>query len=105
MTVGPELNHFRGVKVLLIHYLVMMSTHSVTLCLSGYLESFEELRSQEQDRMTASQENNVSLLELCSRVSVRVRPLTSSAPSNTVHAYKLCVCVIRTCSGCVTWTE
>lgn len=38
-----------------------------------YLESFEELRSQEQDRMTASQENNVSLLELCSRNMQRLR--------------------------------
>lgn len=43
---------------------------AVSLCLLvlGYLESFEESRAQEQDKMTQSQENIVSLLEHCSRV-------------------------------------
>ncbi|KAI4806756.1 hypothetical protein KUCAC02_017555 [Chaenocephalus aceratus] len=33
----------------------------------GYMESFEEVRAQEQDKMTQSQENIVSILEHCSR--------------------------------------
>lgn len=40
---------------------------------SGFLESFEDLRAQEQDKMTQSQENIVSLLEHCSRVRKRVQ--------------------------------
>lgn len=35
---------------------------------SGYLESFEESRAQEQEKMSRSRENVVSLLEHCSRV-------------------------------------
>ena len=37
-------------------------------CVAGYLESFEESRTQEQEKTTQSQENVVSLLEHCSRV-------------------------------------
>lgn len=70
MTVSPELNHFCRVIVF------TRSPPEFTLSLSGYLESFEELRSQEQDKMSESQENVVSLLEHCSRV--RVEPLASS---------------------------
>lgn len=44
-----------------------------TPCVPGYLESFEDLRSQEQDKMNQSQENIVSLLEHCSRVRRRSR--------------------------------
>ncbi len=35
---------------------------------SGYLESFDDSRAQEQEKMTQSQENIISLLEHCSRV-------------------------------------
>lgn len=54
-------------------YLSVTTCSSVlfTLCVPGYLESFEELRSQEQDKMSQSQENIVSLLEHCSRVRRR----------------------------------
>lgn len=40
---------------------------------SGFLESFEELRAQEKEKMTQCQENIVSLLEHCSRVRSRGR--------------------------------
>lgn len=35
---------------------------------SGFLESFEESRAQEEERLKQGQENIVSLLEHCSRV-------------------------------------
>uniref|UniRef100_A0A8C4DK59 Intraflagellar transport protein 74 homolog n=1 Tax=Dicentrarchus labrax TaxID=13489 RepID=A0A8C4DK59_DICLA len=38
-----------------------------------YLESFEETRAQEQEKMSQSQENIVSLLEHCSRNMLRLR--------------------------------
>ncbi|XP_029004813.1 intraflagellar transport protein 74 homolog isoform X2 [Betta splendens] len=46
-----------------------------------FLESFENLRGQEQDKMTQSQENIVSLLEHCSRNMLRLRQVDTVTAS------------------------
>uniref|UniRef100_A0A8C3AAS6 Intraflagellar transport 74 n=1 Tax=Cyclopterus lumpus TaxID=8103 RepID=A0A8C3AAS6_CYCLU len=46
-----------------------------------YLESFEESRAQEQDKMTLSQENIVSLLEHCSRNMLRLHQVDTVTAS------------------------
>uniref|UniRef100_A0A8C3AA65 Intraflagellar transport 74 n=1 Tax=Cyclopterus lumpus TaxID=8103 RepID=A0A8C3AA65_CYCLU len=48
---------------------------------TGYLESFEESRAQEQDKMTLSQENIVSLLEHCSRNMLRLHQVDTVTAS------------------------
>ncbi|XP_035523374.1 intraflagellar transport protein 74 homolog isoform X2 [Morone saxatilis] len=47
----------------------------------GYLESFEESRAQEQEKMSQSQENIVSLLEHCSRNMLRLRQVDTVTAS------------------------
>uniref|UniRef100_A0A3B4X7L6 Intraflagellar transport 74 n=1 Tax=Seriola lalandi dorsalis TaxID=1841481 RepID=A0A3B4X7L6_SERLL len=47
----------------------------------GFLESFEESRAQEQEKMTQSQENIVSLLEHCSRNMLRLRQVDTVTAS------------------------
>uniref|UniRef100_A0AAQ5YK72 Intraflagellar transport 74 homolog n=1 Tax=Amphiprion ocellaris TaxID=80972 RepID=A0AAQ5YK72_AMPOC len=46
-----------------------------------FLESFEESRAQEQERMSQSQENIVSLLEHCSRNMLRLRQVDTVTAS------------------------
>uniref|UniRef100_A0AAQ5Y0V0 IF rod domain-containing protein n=1 Tax=Amphiprion ocellaris TaxID=80972 RepID=A0AAQ5Y0V0_AMPOC len=48
---------------------------------AGFLESFEESRAQEQERMSQSQENIVSLLEHCSRNMLRLRQVDTVTAS------------------------
>ncbi|XP_061778153.1 intraflagellar transport protein 74 homolog [Nerophis ophidion] len=49
--------------------------------IDGFLHSFEELRGQEQNKMTHSQENIVSLLEHCSRNMLRLRQVDTITAS------------------------
>uniref|UniRef100_A0AAQ4P5V6 Intraflagellar transport 74 homolog n=1 Tax=Gasterosteus aculeatus aculeatus TaxID=481459 RepID=A0AAQ4P5V6_GASAC len=57
----------QGNGVFLIH------AFKSTSVIPWYLQSFEESRAHEQDRMTQSQEDIVSLLEHCSRNMLRLR--------------------------------
>lgn len=48
---------------------------------SGFLESFEEARAQEEERLKQGQENIVSLLEHCSRNMLRLRQVDTVTAS------------------------
>lgn len=61
------------------------------LTVSGYLDSFEESRAQEQEKMTHIQENIVSLLELSSRV--RKGKKGDKKIGGGLGKYALCVCL------------
>uniref|UniRef100_A0A8C4DPL3 Intraflagellar transport 74 n=1 Tax=Dicentrarchus labrax TaxID=13489 RepID=A0A8C4DPL3_DICLA len=54
-------------------YVFILNTKTLSALGLGYLESFEETRAQEQEKMSQSQENIVSLLEHCSRNMLRLR--------------------------------
>uniref|UniRef100_A0A665VLS5 Intraflagellar transport 74 n=1 Tax=Echeneis naucrates TaxID=173247 RepID=A0A665VLS5_ECHNA len=47
----------------------------------GFLETFEESRAQEQEKMTVCQENIISLLEHCSRNMLRLRQIDTVTAS------------------------
>uniref|UniRef100_A0A7N5ZRE5 Intraflagellar transport 74 homolog n=1 Tax=Anabas testudineus TaxID=64144 RepID=A0A7N5ZRE5_ANATE len=65
--------------------------YSRSLLCCRFLESFEDLRAQEQDKMAQSQENIVSLLEHCSRNMLRLRQVDTVTASELKNMQEVLV--------------
>uniref|UniRef100_A0A673AJB1 Intraflagellar transport 74 n=1 Tax=Sphaeramia orbicularis TaxID=375764 RepID=A0A673AJB1_9TELE len=70
---------------------LLTCTNGVCLFISGFLESFEEVKAQELQKMTQSQENIVSLLEHCSRNMLRLRQVDTVTASELKNMQEVLV--------------
>ncbi|XP_077410406.1 intraflagellar transport protein 74 homolog isoform X5 [Vanacampus margaritifer] len=60
--------------------------------IDGFLQAFEDLRTQEQNKMSQSQENIISLLEHCSRNMLRLRRVDTITASELRNMQDVLVC-------------